>query len=197
MVSKIWTVLISIGIIYCFITGNLDKVNSTIVDSTAVSLDMLFKIFPVLALWMGLTKIAEKSGLLNKMSYKLFPLLKRLFPDIPKDHESFGFIASNMIANIFGLGSAATPFGLKAMSSLQKLNNKKNVASRSMITFLVINTSGLTIIPTTIISLRMMYDSVSPTSIVFACIISTFFSTLGGIIIDKILARRDSNKNNI
>lgn len=193
MVSVIWTILISIGIIYCIITGNLNVLNSTIVDSSTVSLDMLFKIFPVLALWMGLTKIAEKSGLLNKMSYKLFPLLKRLFPEIPKNHESLGFIASNMIANIFGLGSAATPFGLKAMSSLQKINKNKDVASRSMITFLVVNTSGLTIIPTTIISLRMMYNSISPTGIVFACIISTFFSTLGGIIIDRFLARRNKN----
>lgn len=190
MVSKIWTFLISIGIVYCILTNKLDTLNSTIMDSTKVSLDMLFKIFPVLALWMGLTKIAEKSGLLKKLSYKLFPILKKLFPEIPKNHESLGLIASNMIANIFGLGSAATPFGLKAMSSLQRLNKKKDSASRSMITFLVINTSGLTIIPTTIISLRMMYDSISPTSIVFACIISTFFSTLGGILIDKYLARR-------
>ena len=193
MVSVIWTILISIGIIYCLIVGKLNILNSTIIDSATVSMDMLLKIFPVLALWMGLTKIAEKSGLLNKMSRKLFPLLKKLFPEIPKNHESLGFIASNMIANVFGLGSAATPFGLKAMSSLQKINKNKEVASRSMITFLVVNTSGLTIIPTTIISLRMMYDSVSPTSIVFACIISTFFSTLGGILIDKFLARRGKN----
>ena len=193
MVSIIWTSLIFIGILYSFITNNLDQVNTTIVDSTKISLDMLLKIFPVLSLWMGLTKIAERSKLLEKMSNKLSPILTKLFPDIPKGHESLGFIASNMIANIFGLGSAATPFGLKAMSSLQELNKKKDTASRSMITFLVINTSGLTIIPTTIISLRMMYDSVSPTGIVFACVISTFFSTTGGIIVDRIIARRDKN----
>ena len=193
MVSKIWTYLIFIGIIYSFITNKLGEVNTTIIESTKISLDMLLKIFPVLSLWMGLTKIAEKSKLLDKLSNKLSPVLIKLFPEIPKGHESLGLIASNMIANIFGLGSAATPFGLKAMSSLQKLNKKKDTASRSMITFLVINTSGLTIIPTTIISLRMMYDSVSPTSIVFACIISTFFSTLGGIIVDRLLARRNKN----
>ena len=95
-----------------------------------------------------------------------------------------------MIANIFGLGSAATPFGLKAMKSLQTLNKNKEIATRSMITFLVINTSGLTIIPTTIISLRMMYGSMEPTKIVFACIISTVCSTIGGISIDRFLARR-------
>ena len=190
MINIIWLVLISIGILYGLFTNNLEILNNTIVDSTKISLDMLIKIFPVLALWMGLTKIAEQSGILNKLSLKLSPLLSKLFPEIPKGHESLGLMASNMISNIFGLGSAATPFGLKAMTSLQTLNKKKDTASRSMITFLVINTSGLTIIPTTIISLRMMYGSTNPTIIVFACILSTFFATLGGIIIDKILARR-------
>ena len=193
MVNIIWMFLIAIGILYGLFTNNLDKVNTTIVDSTKVSLEMLFKIFPVLALWMGITKIAEESGLLQKLSNKLSPLLTKFFPEIPKGHESLSLIASNMIANIFGLGSAATPFGLKAMKSLQNLNEDKKTASRSMITFLVINTSGLTIIPTTIISLRMMYGSVEPTKIVFACIISTFFSTLGGILMDRFLARRYKN----
>ena len=190
MINIIWLILISVGILYGLFTNNLEILNNTIVDSTKISLDMLIKIFPVLALWMGLTKIAEKSRLLNKLSLKLSPLLSKLFPEIPKGHESLGLMASNMISNIFGLGSAATPFGLKAMTSLQKLNKKKDTASRSMITFLVINTSGLTIIPTTIISLRMMHGSTNPTIIVFACILSTFFATLGGIVIDRILARR-------
>lgn len=193
MVNIVWTILIAFGILYGIFTNNLELVNTTIIDSTKVSLEMLFKIFPVLALWMGITKIAEVSGLLKKLSNKLSPMLTKIFPEIPKGHESLSLIASNMIANIFGLGSAATPFGLKAMSSLQKLNKNKKVASRSMITFLVINTSGLTIIPTTIISLRMMYGSLEPTKIVSACIISTFFATLGGIIVDRILARRYKN----
>lgn len=193
MVNIIWMFLIVLGIIFGLFTNKLEVINTTIVDSTKISLEMLFKIFPVLALWMGITKIAEVSGLLQKLSNKLSPLLTKFFPEIPKGHESLSLIASNMIANIFGLGSAATPFGLKAMSSLQKLNKNKKVASRSMITFLVINTSGLTIIPTTIISLRMMYGSLEPTKIVFACIISTFFATLGGILIDRFLARRYKN----
>ena len=193
MVSIIWIILIVIGILFGFFTGKLDVINSTIVDSTIVSLDMLMKIFPVLALWMGFTKIAEESKLLEKLSTGLSPFLTKLFPEIPKGHESLSLIASNIIANVFGLGSAATPFGLKAMKSLQDLNKKKDTASRSMITFLVVNTSGLTIIPTTIISLRMMYGSLEPTKIVFACIISTACSTIGGIMMDRILARRYKN----
>ena len=193
MVNIIWMFLIIAGILYGLFTNNLETINSTIVDSTKISLEMLFKIFPVLSLWMGLMKIAEKSKLLEKLSIKLSPFLTKLFPEVPKNHESLSLIASNMIANIFGLGSAATPFGLKAMSSLQKLNKKKDTASRSMITFLVINTSGLTIIPTTIISLRMMHGSANPTDIVLACILSTTCATVGGIIVDRILARRYKN----
>ena len=188
MVNIIWIFLICAGIIFGVFTNKLDVINTTIVDSTKISLEMLFKIFPVLALWMGITKIAEVSGLLKKLSNKLSPLLIKIFPEIPKGHESLSLIASNMIANIFGLGSAATPFGLKAMKSLQSLNKEKSVASRSMITFLVINTSGVTLVPTTIISLRMLYKSTNPTEIVFACILATLISTIGGLIIDRILA---------
>ena len=190
MVNIIWFFLIIVGIVYAFLTGSLDKINNTIIESTKVSLDMLLKIFPVLALWMGFMDIAEKSKLLDKFSKLISPILTKLFPDIPKNHPSLSYIASNVIANVFGLGSAATPFGLKAMESLQELNDKKDTATRSMITFLVLNTSGLTIVPTTIISLRLMYGSLEPTKIVGACLISTTFATVGGLIIDRILARR-------
>lgn len=193
MVNIIWVVMILIGIFYALITGNLSTINTTIIESTKVSLDMLLKIFPLLALWMGFMEIAEKSKLLDKFSLVISPILTKLFPDIPKNHPSLSYIASNVIANVFGLGSAATPFGLKAMESLQELNQKKDTATRSMITFLVLNTSGLTIVPTTIISLRLMYGSLEPTKIVGACLISTAFATIGGLIIDRILARRYKN----
>ena len=193
MVNIIWMSFLVIGITFGILSGNVKLINDTIIESSKTGLDMIVKIFPVLALWMGLMEIAEKSGLLDKMSKCISPLLIKLFPEIPKGHKSISLIASNIIANIFGLGSAATPFGLKAMHSLQELNEKKDTASRSRITFLVINTSGVTLVPTTIISLRMMYKSINPTKIVFACILGTIISTIGGIIIDKILARRYKN----
>ena len=189
MVNKIWGFFIIIGIIFCLFTDNVDVINNEILNSCKTALDMTFKIFPVMALWLGIAKIAEVSGLLKKLSLKLSGILKFIFPEIPKGHQSLSYISSNIIANMFGLGNAATPFGLKAMQSLQELNTKKDTASRSMITFLVLNTSGVTIIPTTIISLRMMYGSVDPTGIVFPCIIITFTSTFIGLIIDHILAR--------
>lgn len=190
MINKIWGFFIIIGIIFCLITGKVEALNTEILECTKSSLDMIIKIFPVMALWLGIMNIAKVSGLLNKFSKLLSPLLKKLFPEIPEGHESFSFIASNIVANMFGLGNAATPFGLKAMKSLQEINTKKDTASRSMITFLVLNTSGVTIIPTTIISLRMMYGSKNPTEIVIACIMATLFSTIGGLVMDRILARK-------
>lgn len=190
MVNIIWCSFIIIGSIFCIVNGKLDLLNTEILGSAKSSLDMILKIFPVMALWLGIMKIASESGLLKKITKIVTPLFSKMFPEIPKNHEAIGYITSNMIANIFGLGNAATPFGLKTMQSLQEINPKKDTASRSMITFLVLNTSGLTIIPTTVISLRMMYGSSNPTGIVFPCIIATFLSTIAGLIMDYILAER-------
>ena len=189
MVNKIWFTFIILGIVFCLFNNNVDVLNKEILDSSKTALDMTIKIFPVMALWLGISKIAEVSGLLKKLSIKLSSVLKYIFPEIPKGHPSLSYISSNIIANMFGLGNAATPFGLKAMHSLQELNDNKDTASRSMITFLVLNTSGVTLIPTTIISLRMMYSSINPTSIVFPCIIITLISTISGLIMDRFLYR--------
>lgn len=190
MVNKIWGGLIIVGIIFCLFTNKIELLNTEILESTKTALDMTLKILPVMALWLGIMKIAEESGLLKKLSQKLSKVLKFVFPEIPPNHESFSYISSNIIANMFGLGNAATPFGLKAMSSLQSLNDKKDTASRSMITFLVLNTSGITIIPTTILSLRMLYGSTNPTAIVFPCIIVSVLSAMAGLILDRFLGGR-------
>ena len=188
MINKIWAFFIILGIIFSLFTGNIEVINKEILTSSKTAFDMVISLFPVMALWLGIMKIASTSGLLEKFSKLISPLLSKLFPEIPKNHESLSLISSNIIANMFGLGNAATPFGLKAMQSLQELNKNKDTASRSMITFLVINTSGVTLVPTTIISLRMLYKSTNPTEIAFACILATIISTIGGLIIDRILA---------
>lgn len=190
MINKIWGFFIISGILFSLFTGNIEVINKEILDCTNVAFDMIIKIFPVLALWLGIMKIAETSGLLKKLSNYLTPILSKIFPEIPSGHESLSLIASNVIANMAGLGSAATPFGLKAMDSLQTLNKKKDIASRSMITFLVLNTSGVTIIPTTIISLRMLYGSSDPTKIVIPCLLATACSTIAGLTIDRIIAKK-------
>ncbi len=189
MVNKIWAFFIIVGIITCIINGDIELLNKEILNSSTDALDMIIKIFPVIALWLGIMNIAKESKLLDKLSHLMQPLLRKIFNEIPENHESLGYISSNIIANMAGLGNAATPFGLKAMKSLQTLNKNSKVATNSMVTFLVINTSGVTIIPTTIISLRMMHKSVSPTSIVLPCILATFLSLISGIIVDRILRR--------
>ncbi len=190
MVNKIWAFFIISGILFCMVTGNLQVLNEEILLSADTAFEMILKIFPVMALWLGIMKIAEDAGLLKRLSKKIAHVLKYLFPEIPENHESLSYIASNVICNMFGLGNAATPFGLKAMQSLQKLNDKKDTASKSMITFLVLNTSGLTIIPTTILSLRMLHKSVTPTAIVLPCLIATLVSTLVGLLCNYFLSRR-------
>ena len=190
MINKIWAGFIIVGVIYAFFNGNIEVINNEILQCTKTSLDLTIQIFPVMALWLGVMKIAEVSGLLSKLSSMISPILGHLFPELPKNHESISLIASNIISNMMGLGSAATPFGLKAMKSLQSLNNKKDTATRSMITFLVLNTSGVTIIPTTIISMRLLYGSLSPTEIVLPCIIATIFSTTFGLLFDRYLGGR-------
>ena len=153
MVNRLWTYFIIIGILYGLLTGHSMAVNETILKSAKSSLEVFIQIFPVIALWLGIMNIATQSGLLDKLAKLLSHLLHPLFPDVPKNHRAFGYMSSNIIANMFGLGSAATPFGLKAMTSLQELNCNKKVASKSMLTFTTLNTAAITIIPTTLIAL--------------------------------------------
>lgn len=181
--------MIVFGIVISLFTGNIKIVNEQILFSGKSTLDILIKMFYILSLWMGISKVAVKSGLLNKLSKLLQPLLRLLFPEIDKNNKSLDYISSNIIANMFGLGSAATPFGLQAMKELQQINPNKDTASKSMITFLILNTSGLTIIPTTVISMRLMHNSINPSSILPATIISTLISTVLSILIDKIFRR--------
>lgn len=193
MINKIWSFFIIIGIVYCVLTNNLTFLNNEIINSAKDSLNMVIDMFPVIALWLGIMNIANKSGLLDKISNLFRPILKLLFPEIPKGHESLNYISSNITANMLGLGNAATPFGLKAMKSLQQLNKNKDTASRSMITFLVINTAGVTIIPTTVISLRLRYGSINPTEIVGATLLVTVISLIFGIIVDKLVWRKQND----
>lgn len=193
MVNKIWGFFIVVGIVFAFFTGKIDIINEEILNSCKNTLELVFQLFPVVALWLGIMKIATASGLLQIVSNKLSPFLRIIFPEIPKNHPSLGYISSNIIANVFGLGNAATPFGLKAMESLQELNHNKKEASRSMITFLVLNTSGLTLIPTTIISMRMLYGSTNPTEVILPCILATLISTTVGLTLDRILYYRSKH----
>lgn len=194
MINKLWVLFIIIGSLCLILTGKSDVLNEQILSSGRVTLELIMQILPLISLWLGIMNIAKESGLLKKLSNLIYPVLHKIFPEIPKGHEAFSFISSNIIANMFGLGNAATPFGLKAMESLQSLNKNKKVASRSMITFLIINTCGLCFVPTTIISLRMLHKSSDPSSIVIPCILVSFLSLLFGLTIDRIWSKKDGGR---
>ncbi|MYL48414.1 spore maturation protein [Halobacillus litoralis] len=184
MVNLIWAFLAITGIIYAAFNGTMEDVNKAIFSTLDEAIMITLSLAGVLIFWLGLMKIAEEAGLLAGLAKIFRPLVKRIFPDIPEDHPALGYILSNMTANMFGLGNAATPMGLKAMKELKKLSGSDK-ASRSMITLLAINTSSLTLVPTTVIAIRMKYESQDPTSIVGATILATIISTIAALLIDR------------
>ncbi|MFD1358036.1 nucleoside recognition domain-containing protein [Fictibacillus halophilus] len=194
MVNYIWVGMMVIGFVVAAINGNMDKVNAAIFTSAKEAVTLSFAMISILVFWLGIMKIAEKGGLLEVLAYLFRPIVKWLFPDIPKDHPAQGYILSNMAANLLGLGNAATPMGIKAMEQLKILNGGKNEASRSMITLLAINTSSITLIPTTIIAIRMSYNSQSPTDIVAPTLLATAVATVGAILIDRYYYYRSLQK---
>ena len=185
MINYIWGVFILLGVIISIIKGDNNLTNNLITSGTK-GIDIIINLVPLMCLWLGTMKIADSSGLLNIISNKLSKIIRVVFPEIPKGDPAIAYISSNIVMNMLGLGNAATPFGIKAMTRLKELNNNSDIASRSMITFLVINTSSVTIIPTTVISLRIASGSNSPTEIMTACIITTFLSSFIGLLIDRL-----------
>lgn len=158
-----------------------DLINSTF-DNAKLGFEISLGLTGVMTLWLGLMKVGEEGGVVRIMARAVGPLFRKLFPEIPKDHPATGAILMNIAANMLGLDNAATPLGLKAMDQLQKVNKKKDTASNAMIMFLVLNTSGLTIIPISIMVYRAQMGAASPSDIFIPILLATFFSTLAGII---------------
>ncbi|MGN1229966.1 MAG: nucleoside recognition domain-containing protein [Prevotella sp.] len=181
-----------IGLIQLLFFGNYD-VFPAMMDSTFASSKTAFEISlgltGVLSLWLGIMKIGEKGGVVNVLARLLSPVFCKLFPDIPKGHPVTGSIFMNIAANMLGLDNAATPLGLKAMEQLQELNTKKDTATNPMIMFLVLNTSGLTLIPVSIMVYRAQMGAAQPTDIFVPILLATFFSTLAGIIVTSLYQR--------
>lgn len=185
MINYLWSLFLIVGVIYSIIKGNNNLTNNLLTSGTK-AIDMIINLVPLMCLWLGVMKIADTSGLLNIVSHKLSKFIKIIFPEIPKGDPAIGYISSNIVMNMLGLGNAATPFGIKAMKELKRLNKNSDVASRSMITFLVINTSSVTIIPTNVISLRILNGSSNASEIMTATIITTFLSTFIALLLDRL-----------
>ena len=181
-----------IALVKLVVMGDFD-VFPAMMDSTFASSKTAFEISlgltGVLSLWMGIMKVGEKGGVVNVLARILSPVFTKLFPDIPKGHPVTGSIFMNIAANMLGLDNAATPLGLKAMEQMQELNSKKDTASNPMIMFLVLNTSGLTLIPVSIMVYRAQMGAAQPTDIFIPILLATFFSTLAGIIITSFYQR--------
>lgn len=169
------------------INGEPQVVTDSALRAANLGVKYSLDLIGLMTFWLGIMKLGEKSGLVDYLAILIRPITKILFPKIPKNHPAIGAILLNMSANILGLGNAATPFGLKAMQELQKLNNNSDEASDEMITFLAINTSCITIVPATIIGVRVAAGSTNPTEIVGTTLCATFVGMTVALTIDKVL----------
>ena len=213
MLNYIWAFMIVIGILYGAFTGNVEAVSNAALQSAQEAVDLCVTMLGIMGLWMGLMEIAQKSGVIARMTAGIGPFVSFMFPKIPKGHIAREYLSTNIIANVLGLGWACTPAGLKAMEALAQLEAERGnpgyledrstaaghgggdgqgkagrarVASDEMCTFLILNISSLQLIPVSMIAYRSQYGSASPTAIVGPAIIATFVSTLVGIVFAKI-----------
>ena len=181
--------MIVIGIAIAAFQGKIGNVGTAAIDSSKEAVMLCITMLGVMSMWTGIMNVAKKAGLIDAMTRALRPVLRFLFPDIPREHEANEYIAANIIANVLGLGWAATPYGLKAMAALrecQKENGETgNVASADMCTFLIINISSLQLIPVNIIAFRSQYGSVNPAEIIGPAILATVISTITAVIFCK------------
>lgn len=192
--NYLWAGMLLTGIVYGSIRGKMNVITEAALSSSKEAVSLCITLMGVMCFWVGMMKIAEKSGLLGSLSKKLEPLLHFLFPAVKKSPKAKEYIASNVIANVFGLGWAATPAGLKAMEELKKINRREpGVASTEMCTFLVINISSLQLIPINMIAYRTQYGSANPSAIVGPAIAATFISTIAAVIF-CVLAMRFERK---
>lgn len=183
--------MVVVSIIYGICVGNINVMNESILQVGFETFQFVIPLICVSCFWNGVLCIAEASGLLKKLEKILNPLLHRLFPDLKDDKQTLGYIAANVSANFFGLGSAATPFGLKAMEGMQKHNPNKDCASRPMVTFLVLNTAGVTVFSTTILALRVSFHSKMTSDFMPYAVIATAFASIVGLLVDRMWNYRD------
>lgn len=185
MLNIIWPVFITISVVYGILTGRVEEVNNSIFESTAEAVKLTITFFGTICMWNGIIQIAAKTTLMDKLTKLLNPLMKFLFPEIKKGDKVHEEISMNMIANMLGLGNAATPLGLKAMKSMQKQNKKKDTLSNSMAMFIVLNTASLQIIPTTVIAIRSSLGSSNPSGIIIYVWIATIAAAITVVIATK------------
>lgn len=190
MLNKIWPTFLIVSFVYAIFTGKLLEVNSSIFESTSSAIQLCLTLVGTMCLWCGIIKIAMETSLVDKLIKLLKPILRKLFPEIDEKDEVYKEISMNIIANLFGLGNAATPLGLKAMKSLQKSNKNKNELSNSMAILIVLNTASIQLIPTTVIAIRSTLGAKNPTEMIVPIWLATIIAATSAITAAKIFMKK-------
>lgn len=191
MLNKLWPIMIIISIIYAILSGNIDKLNKGIFESIDSAVELGITFLGTMCFWNGIMNIAFKSKLIEKMNKVLNPIINKLFPDMKKNNKIKKEISMNMLANILGLGNAATPLGIKAIKSMQEENEEKDTLSNSMMMLIVINTASIQLIPTTIIAIRTSLNSSEPTSIIIPVWCATVSAIIAAVTATKFLIKKE------
>lgn len=189
MLNYIWLSMVILAVILGGINGKIENVTKSAIDSAGSAVTIAINLIGVMALWLGVMKIAEDSGLMSIIAKAIAPVMKRLFPDVPREHPAIGSMTMNIAANMLGLGNAATSLGLKAMEDLEKLNKHPGVATNAMCTFLTINTAGIQLIPATMISIMASAGSREPTAVIGTTIAASFTALIAGVAAAKFLEK--------
>ena len=190
MLNILWPVFIILSFIYALIFGKINEVNNGIFESLSNAVELSITFLGTMCMWTGIMEIVKKTSLIDKLSRVLKPLINFLFPELKGNEVAKQEISMNMVANILGLGNAATPLGIKAMNTMQKENYKKDTLSNSMMMFIVINTASIQLIPTNVIAIRSSLNSQNPTEIILPVWIATIVAAIVGIFFTKILIKK-------
>ena len=197
MLNLVWPIFIIISFSYAIFSGNLQNLNVSIFDSVENAVNLSITMLGTMCLWSGIINVATNTNIIKVMSKLLRPIIRFLFPEIKENQKAQNEISMNMIANILGLGNAATPLGLRAMETLQKENKNKQELSNSMIMLIVINTASIQIIPTTIIAIRSSLGAENPTSIIVPVWIATICAAIVGVTVTKLLIKHATKREKI
>lgn len=197
MLNLVWSIFIIISFSYAIFSGNLQNLNSSIFDSVESAVNLSITMLGTMCLWSGIINVATNTNIIKVMSKLLRPIIRFLFPEIKENQKAQNEISMNMIANILGLGNAATPLGLRAMETLQKENKNKQELSNSMIMLIVINTASIQIIPTTIIAIRSSLGAENPTSIIVPVWIATICAAIVGVTVTKLLIKHANKREKV
>jgi spore maturation protein A len=190
MVNGLWVSLFVSGFACAVVQGRVHLLTKEIFEGAATAVEVSFGLISIMVFWMGLMRIAEVAGMVANVARAIGPAVRKLFPEVPADHPAMGYILSNMAANLFGLGNAATPIGIKAMQALQTLNPNPKVATRAMCTLVAINTASITIVPTTMIAVRLHLHSAAPAAILTPTLLATGVATVVALWADRLYRLR-------